>query len=117
MKRPVLAAAVAFLLGLAVAFPLGLKLGGTGRLISVETSPDGKERLELYRPGPLQQLLGYGGDDYAVARLSSIAEASSGAASAPFYDEGAGSTHWSREAVDVGTAARFDRATGRWSVQ
>ena len=100
---------------MAIALLIGMHHDATGRLIAVERSPDGKERLALYRPGPLQRWLGYSAHDYAVARLSRNADGSIVATSPPFYYDGAGQIHWAADGVDVGVAARFDRATGRWS--
>ncbi len=115
--RTKLAIAGAFALGAVVALPIGRHYGGSGRLVQVEVSPDKQERLELYRPDLWQQRLGYDNGDYAVARLSNAADGTTTATSDPFVYDGAGSTLWSRQTVDVGTAARFERATGRWSVE
>lgn len=115
--RMKLALVGAFAVGAACALPIGLHYGGNGRLIQVEMSPDGQDRLELYRPDRLQQRLGYDDGDYAVARLANIADGTTTITSDPFLYDGAGSTRWSKQTVDVGTAARFERATGRWSVQ
>lgn len=118
MTRPrrALVTALAFVAGAGAALPLGLHWGGGATLVSAETSPDGRERLELYRPTRWQRLTGADSHDYAVARLANAADGAELATSEPFYLDGAGRTRWASDRVDVGTAASFDRGTGRWSV-
>lgn len=114
-RAPVVA--IAFVAGNAVGATAGLHWATPGALIDIETSPDQKERIELYRPDRWQQLTGHNANDYAIARLSSTADGTILATSPPFYLDGSGATRWSPRAVEIGVAARYDRATGRWSVQ
>ncbi|KZE08509.1 MULTISPECIES: hypothetical protein [Sphingomonas] len=114
-RAPVVA--IAFVAGTAVGATAGLHWATPGALIDIETSPDQKERVELYRPDRWQQLTGHNANDYAIARLSSTADGTILATSPPFYLDGSGATRWSPRAVEIGVAARYDRATGRWSVQ
>ncbi len=109
--------AIAFALGAAAAFPIGMAWGDTGALIDVTVSPDGRHRLELYRPSRWQRLTGHDDGDFAVARLSTTGVARVISVSPPFHVTGAGATVWSPGAVQVGMAARYDHATRRWSVQ
>jgi len=111
-RRTVVAAAV-----LAVAIPAASWLNGGEAPISREVSPDGAERLELVRPSRWRQLTGYDDGDYAVARLIRTSDGTTLGISAPFFLDGAGATRWTGRAVEVGVAARFNRATGAWTVQ
>jgi hypothetical protein len=115
--RRALVTTLAFAAGAVAALPLGLHWGGGATLVSAELSPDGRERLELYRPTRWQRLTGAGEHDYAVARLSRTADGAALATSDPFYLDGAGRTRWGPDRVDVGAAASFDRGTSSWSVE
>ncbi|KQM57173.1 MULTISPECIES: hypothetical protein [unclassified Sphingomonas] len=112
-----LAVAIAFVAGTGLGATAGLYWSTPGALIDIETSPDRRERVELYRPDRWQQLTGHNSADYAVARLSSAADGTVLTTSPPFYLDGSGTTRWSRAAVEIGVAARYDRAAGKWSVR
>lgn len=105
-----------FLLGVALALPLGLYLGGGGTLMLVAPSPDGRERVELYRPTRWQRLLGHDRDD-AVARVARADTGETLGVSPIFYASGMGPVAWRKGGVDLGMAASWDRASGRWQVQ
>lgn len=100
--------------GTVVGISTGMRLATPGDLIAVESSPDRRERIELYRPNRWQRLTGHDAGDYAVARLASAADGTTIAVSPPFYLDSAGATHWSARGVAIGVAIRYDRATGRW---
>ncbi|MDJ0276123.1 hypothetical protein QLH51_04800 [Sphingomonas sp. 2R-10] len=102
--------------GIAIGVPMGMRLTGAGDLIDIETSPDRKERIELYRPNRWQRSTGHDSGDHAVARLASAADGATLAVSPPFYLDGAGTTRWSAQGVAIGVAVRYDRATGQWRV-
>lgn len=116
-RRPTIGLAIAFVAGGAAGASAGLHWAMPGALIDIETSPDRRERVELYRPDRWQRLTGHHSADYAVARLSSTPDGTVLTTSPPFHLDGSGATRWSPRAVEIGVAARYDRATGRWSVQ
>jgi hypothetical protein len=107
----------ALIVGAAGGVPVGLHWGGGDTLADVEVSPDGRERLEIYRPTRWQRLLGYDAHDYAVARLSRAADGEMLGTSGPFYLDGAGPVTWGTGVVSLGSAARYDRSTGRWTTE
>lgn len=109
------AVAVAFILGFALALPLGLSLGAGGDLQLISLAPDGRERVEIYGPTRWQRLIGYDRDD-AVARIADVANGETLSISPVFYSNDMGSVAWRRDGVDLGMAAHWDRATGRWQL-
>lgn len=114
MSRVQLTAAA--LAGAGLALPLGVYLAKSGELMSVAVSPDGRERLELYHVARWQQLSGYADRDDAVARIADVATGDTLTTSPVLYTSGMGSVTWRRTGVDIGMAASWDRASGRWQV-
>lgn len=118
MRRVRWGIVIAFLLGVALALPLGFYLASGERLISATVSPDGRERLELYQPSHWQRtVLGYVDHDYAFARVSDAASGDRLSTSPVFYLQGAGPTQWTPQGVQIGMAARYDKRTQRWTVE
>lgn len=118
MRRVRWGVVIAFVLGVALALPLGMYLGGGERLISASASPDGRERLELYQPSRWHRLVrGYADHDYAVARISDAASGDRLSESSVFYLQGAGPAEWTPQGVQIGMAARFDRRNQHWTIE
>lgn len=96
---------------------IGSYLRGGSALLHVEASPDGLERLEVYQPTRWQRLLGGHHDhDDVYARLTRAADDKVLGTSPIFYLNGAGELSWTRDRVDIGVAASFDRRTRSWDV-
>jgi hypothetical protein len=104
------------LLAFGVGIAAGAYLTGGEQLSQVRLSPDGRERLELYYPDRWHRFLNPNGDLYVFARVTRVPEEQLLGTSPPFEMSGAGPVEWTRSGVEVGTAATWDRATGRWAV-
>ncbi|QYE34674.1 hypothetical protein KZX46_18255 [Polymorphobacter sp. PAMC 29334] len=98
---------------------LGVWLAGGSHLISVYTSPDRKEQLELYTPRRWQRPWFDQGIIPAFARLTSLTEDRIVAESRVFEYGGGigGQIFWEKDVVQVSTVAIYRRATGKWEVE
>ena len=107
--------ALAVLLGVVVALPIGIQLGGGERLLYTTPSPDGRERVEFYAPPRWRAWLAPDFDSAGTLRLVRINDAESlSEDSAVIELSGAGPVFWWEDKVQLGTTAVLDRRTRRW---
>jgi hypothetical protein len=104
-----------------VALGVGIAVGAHGaggvRLSYSSLSPDGRERLDVYHASRWRALLTPGADMPGFVRLVRLAGDETLGTSPTFELSGGGRVIWSREQVQLGSSASFDRTTGTWSVE
>lgn len=114
MKRPV-ELALALLLGVVVALPIGAQLGGGERLLYATPSPNGLERVEFYAPPRGRAWLAPDFDLAGTLRLVRVNDAESLSEDSAVVElSEAGEVYWSKDSVQLGTTAVLDRRTRRW---
>lgn len=89
-------------------------LGGS-TLISVQMSPDRRERVELYAASRWQGLVSPEADLLGYARLTDAQGRTEGESGA-FELSGHSEVIWGPDVVQVSSSAVFDRVTRRWTV-
>lgn len=104
--------------GAVVSLPLGVHLGGGGRLLYTTPSPDGSERVEFHAPPRWRAWLAPAADLAATVRLVRVGDAEPLSEDSPVIElSGAGPALWTAGSVQVGTTAVFDRRSGRWRTE
>lgn len=101
---------------IAAAWLIPYERGGS-TLIATQRSPDGREQVQLYSATRWQAMWQPNADLLGFATLSRVADGRTVATSSAFEMSGEGEVFWTKDGVQVGSSAVFDRATGRWSVQ
>ncbi|MFD1952517.1 hypothetical protein ACFSGX_17200 [Sphingomonas arantia] len=108
----------AFLLGMAIAGPLGMYLEGGTRLVGYDVSPDGLLRAETYearRWQVWQHPLRY--DAWpGFVRITKLAGGEALSESPVFELSDSGPVTWDKRTVMVGTSAQFDLVERRWTM-
>jgi hypothetical protein len=108
--------AAVFLIGVLLALPLGLYLEGGSHLRYVASSPDGALRAEYYTPRRWQALLHpYAYEMPGYVRISQVRGETLLSESPLFEQDGTGPLMWDSKGASVGSFARFDLATRRWT--